>query len=94
MHNPHLGVSTTVTVDGFDPKSVKKTIPAGAAAYVSSVTVNGVASVTGRCFIDFYDTFKKGGNITFTVTSDVDEVDSCEGQLPDSLSTGGWAAAR
>ncbi|KZV95053.1 glycoside hydrolase family 92 protein [Exidia glandulosa HHB12029] len=94
VHNPHLGVSTTVTVDGFDPASVKRNIPDGAAAYVANVTVNGVPSVTGRCFIDFFDTFKKGGNITITVTSNMDEADSCEGSLPDSLSTGGWASAR
>jgi hypothetical protein len=56
IHNTYLGVSTTVTVDGYDSTSVgapNGEIPKGASAYVKSVTVNGVKTKT-RCFIDFY----------------------------------------
>jgi Glycosyl hydrolase family 92 catalytic domain len=93
IHNTDLNRSTTVTVEGFDPKSLKPTIPAGASAYVKSVIINGTPAES-RCHLDFYDTFRVGGNITIVLTSNKTEVDSCGGSLPDSLSTGGWAAAR
>lgn len=40
VHNRYLNTSTTVTVEGFDARSVQETIPRGAAAYVQSVRVN------------------------------------------------------
>ena len=93
IHNSFLNSVTNVTVAGFDPTSVQKTIPAGAAAYVARVTVNGNATAS-RCHFDFYDTFRLGGNITIEVTSDKASVADCGGTLPDSLSTGGWGSAR
>jgi hypothetical protein len=92
IHNPYLGVSTTVTVVNFDPESVQEVIPEGASAYVESVTVNGEPSP--RCHFDFYDTFKKGGEIVITLTANKTEVDDCQGTLPDSLSTGGFSTVR
>ncbi|GJJ06144.1 hypothetical protein Clacol_000333 [Clathrus columnatus] len=93
IHNTELGTSTTVTVEGFDPSSVAPTIPKGASAYVKSVFINGAASAS-NCHIDFYDTFRVGGNITIQLTSNKSEANDCGGSLPDSLSTGGWANAR
>lgn len=93
VHNSFLNISTTVTVDGFDSRSVQQTIPKKAAAYVKSVTINGQPALS-RCHFDFYDVFKTGGNVTIAVTSDADSVDDCGGSLPESLSTGGFAVAR
>lgn len=93
IHNTGLNTSTTVTVEGFDPKSLNSTIPAGASAYVKSVVINGTPSES-TCHLDFYNTFRVGGNITIELTSNKTEVNSCGGSLPDSLSTGGWATAR
>ncbi|KAJ7646924.1 glycoside hydrolase family 92 protein [Roridomyces roridus] len=92
IHNSYLDVSTTVTTVGFNSKSVQKTIPAGVAAYVANVTVNGVAS--GRCHFDFFDVFRVGGNVTIELTADKDEANDCLGNVPESLSTGGFSAAR
>ncbi|KAF9482237.1 glycoside hydrolase family 92 protein [Pholiota conissans] len=93
IHNSFLNVSTTVTTVNFDPKSVQKTIPKGTAAYVKSVTVNGAAA-SSRCHVDFYDTFRVGGDIVITLTSDRTEADSCLGSVPESISAGGFAQAR
>ncbi|KAJ7745436.1 glycoside hydrolase family 92 protein [Mycena maculata] len=92
IHNSYLNVSTTVTTVNFDPKSVQQTIPKGAAAYVANVTFNG--EPVGRCHLDFYDVFRVGGNLTITVTADKTAADDCLGDLPESLSTGGFATAR
>ncbi|KAF5338528.1 hypothetical protein D9611_013248 [Ephemerocybe angulata] len=92
IHNPYLGVSTTVTVKNFDVKSLQEVIPEGTSAYVESVTVNGEPSP--RCYFDFYDTFKKGGDIVITLTADKAAADDCQGSLPDSLSTGGFSIVR
>ncbi len=93
IHNTYLNVSTTVTTKGFDPDSVRKTIPAGAAAYVKSFTVNGVEQ-KNRCHFDFYDVFRVGGEVVIEVTADKESVDDCGAELPESISTGGFAAAR
>ncbi|KAI0072512.1 glycoside hydrolase family 92 protein [Panus rudis PR-1116 ss-1] len=93
IHNNFLNISTTVTAANFDARSVKKNIPEGVAAYVKSVTINGKPSAS-RCHFDFYDTFRVGGNITIELVPDGESVDSCEGGLPESLSTGGWASTR
>lgn len=77
----------------FDARSVQKTIPKGAAAYVKSVTVNGL-QMQSRCHFDFYDTFRVGGNIELDLVADANSVDSCGSTLPESLSTGGWATVR
>ncbi|PFH46186.1 glycoside hydrolase family 92 protein [Amanita thiersii Skay4041] len=92
IHNTFLNVSTTVTTVNYDPKSVRKVIPPGTAAYVESVTVNGKNS--SRCHFDFYDVFRVGGDVVITLTADKERVDSCEGSLPESISTGGFASAR
>ena len=93
IHNSYLNVSTTVTVNGFDARSVQKTIPKGARAYVKSVTFNGVVS-PNRCHFDFYDVFRVGGDLVIEVTADKTSVDSCGQGLPESVSTGGFAVAR
>ena len=93
IHNTFLNTSTTVTVTNFDARSVQKKIPSGAAAYVKSVTINGKAAPS-RCHFDFYDTFRIGGEIIIEVTADKNSVDSCAGELPESLSTGGFTTAR
>lgn len=82
-----------MTTKGFDPKSVQKTIPTGAAAYVKSVTINGVES-PNRCHFDFYDVFRVGGEVVIEVTADKDSVDNCGAGLPESISTGGFATTR
>ncbi|KAL5528179.1 hypothetical protein ACEPAF_7315 [Sanghuangporus sanghuang] len=93
IHNTFLNTSTTVTVHNFDQRSVQQTIPRNAAAYVQNVTVNGVPTAS-RCHFDFYDTFRLGGEIEITLTSEKDEVDDCAGSVPESLSTGGFASVR
>lgn len=93
IHNSYLNVSTTVTTKGFDPQSVQKKIPKNAAAYVKSVTINGVVQ-SSRCHFDFYDVFRVGGDVVIEVTSDKDSVDNCGASVPESLSTGGFATVR
>jgi len=93
IHNSFLNVSTTVTTINFDPKSVQKTIPKGTAAYVKSVTINGVPSAS-RCHLDFYDAFRLGGEVVITLTSDKTEANDCLGSLPESVSTGGFSKPR
>ena len=93
VHNPYLNVSTTVTVDGFDPRSVNATVPGGAAAYVQSVRVNNVTQAS-LCHFDFYDTFRVGADIVITVTADRAAANSCGASVPQSVSTGGFAMTR
>ncbi|KAI0267212.1 glycoside hydrolase family 92 protein [Russula aff. rugulosa BPL654] len=99
VHNRYLNISTTVTVKGFDARSLQETIPPGAAAYVQSVSVttsNGDVTMqnASRCNFDFYDTFRVGADILITVTADRDAANSCGVSLPQSISTGGFAKAR
>lgn len=89
IHNEYLGISTTFTVKNFDPRSVQQTIPPGVAAYVKSVTINGVEALS-RCHFDFYDVFRVGGEVVIEVTADKDAVNDCGASLPFSLSTGGF----
>ncbi|KAH7913252.1 glycoside hydrolase family 92 protein [Hygrophoropsis aurantiaca] len=93
IHNSYLNVSTTVTVNNYDARSVAYPIPQGVPAYVKSVTINGQRAAS-RCYFDFYDTFRVGGEIVLELTSDKDEANSCAGSVPESLSTGGFAKAR
>ena len=93
IHNSFLNTSTTVTTVNFDPQSVQKTIPAGTAAYVKNVTINGVPSVS-RCHLDFYDAFRLGGEVVITLTANKTEANDCLGGLPESISTGGFSKAR
>ncbi|KAF7376507.1 Glycoside hydrolase family 92 protein [Mycena sanguinolenta] len=93
IHNSYLNVSTTVTTVGYDKRSIQKTIPAGTAAYVANVTINGVPAAS-RCHFDFYDVFRVGGNVTIELTADKTAADDCLGGLPESVSTGGFASAR
>jgi hypothetical protein len=92
IHNSFLNISTTVTALNYDHKSVQKTIPAGVAAYVKSVTINGQLSPS-NCHFNFYDTFRVGGDIVIELTSNK-ALATCNGTLPDSLSTGGFSSAR
>ena len=64
-----------------------------AAAYVKSVTINGVAS-PNRCHFDFYDVFRVGGEVVIEVTADRDAANDCGAGLPESVSTGGFASTR
>ncbi|KIJ68131.1 glycoside hydrolase family 92 protein [Hydnomerulius pinastri MD-312] len=93
IHNSYLNASTTVTVKNYDPKSVAYPIPKGVAAYVKSVSINGKPAAS-RCYVDFYDTFRVGGEIEIELTADKNEANSCGGPVPESLSTGGFAQAR
>ncbi|KAH8107955.1 glycoside hydrolase family 92 protein [Cristinia sonorae] len=93
IHNSFLNSSTTVTAKNFDPRSVKKKIPEGVAAYVKKVTING-KKAESRCHFDFYDTFRLGGDVEIELVPDGESVDSCDGSLPESLSTGGWLTTR
>lgn len=93
IHNSFLGVSTTVSVVNYDPKSIQKTIPPGTAAYVQNVTINGQPSAS-RCHFDFYDTFRLGGEIVITLTANKTEADDCLGLVPESISTGGFESSR
>jgi hypothetical protein len=99
VHNRYLNSSTTVTVEGFDVRSLQETIPPGAAAYVQSVSVttsNGDVTTqnASRCNFDFYDAFRVGADIVITVTADRDAANNCGVSLPQSISTGGFAKAR
>jgi len=58
-------------------------------AYMKSVTINGKHS-TSRCHFDFYNVFRLGGDIVITLAMDKTAVDSCEGGVPESLSTEGF----
>ncbi|KAF8893524.1 glycoside hydrolase family 92 protein [Infundibulicybe gibba] len=57
-----------------------------------SVTINGKPSP--RCHFDFYDVFRVGGEVVITLTADKSAADDCLGAIPESISTGGFAAAR
>ncbi|KAL5507032.1 hypothetical protein ACEPAH_6488 [Sanghuangporus vaninii] len=93
IYNSFMNSSTTVTVHNFDAQSIQREIPSGVAAYVQNVTINGVPTAS-RCHFDFYDTFRLGGEIEITLTSEKDDVDDCAGSVPDSLSAGGFAVIR
>ena len=96
VHNQYLNTSTTVTVKGFDARSVQETIPRGAVAYVQSVHVNGAAnnSDASQCHFDFYNTFRVGANIVITVTADRNTANSCGVSIPQSISIGGFMMVR
>jgi Glycosyl hydrolase family 92 len=93
IHNTYLNTSTTVTTLNYDARSVQKTIPAGASAYVKSVTINGKVSPS-RCHFDFYDVFRLGGQVIIELTSDKASVDDCGASVPESISTGGFSSPR
>ena len=105
VHNRYLNTSTTVTVEGFDARSVQETVPHGAAAYVQSVRVDVPANnsnstiamqqnASSRCHFDFYDTFRVGADIVITVTADRNAANNCGASIPQSISTGGFAMVR
>jgi hypothetical protein len=99
VHNRYMNTSTTVTVEGFDSRSLQETIPRGAAAYVQSVRVstsndNVSTENASRCYFDFYDTFRVGADIVITVTADRNAANSCGASVPQSISAGGFAIAR
>ena len=60
---------------------------------MKSVTINEKHS-TSRCHSDFYDVFRLGSDIVITLTTDKTAVDSYEGGVPESLSTGGFMTAK
>ncbi|KIK69222.1 glycoside hydrolase family 92 protein [Collybiopsis luxurians FD-317 M1] len=93
IHNTYLNTSTTITTLGFDPKSIQAKIPNGAAAYVKNVTLNGVELAT-KCHFDFYDVFRKGGEVVIEVTANMNEGNDCGSAVPESLSSGGFATVR
>ncbi|KAH6906323.1 glycosyl hydrolase [Coprinopsis sp. MPI-PUGE-AT-0042] len=71
--------------------TANSTLDSSPAGNATAASTQGLGS---RCHLDFYDTFRLGGEIVITLTDDAGEVDSCAGTLPDSLSTGGWGEAR
>ncbi|EGG07512.1 family 92 glycoside hydrolase, partial [Melampsora larici-populina 98AG31] len=89
LHNRYLNVATTVRVTGFDKRSLVYPIPKGVSAYVKDVRFNGNGTLS-RCFIDFHKVFTVGGDLEIILTADQKEAQSCNGHLPDSLSTGGF----
>ncbi|OJA12651.1 hypothetical protein AZE42_08696 [Rhizopogon vesiculosus] len=91
IHNTYLKTNTTVTVTNYSAESVAYPIPNGVPAYVKSVTINGLPAKS-RCYVDFYDTFRVGGTIEIVVTDE--KTYDCGGNVPESLSTGGFASAR
>ncbi|KAG1821259.1 glycoside hydrolase family 92 protein [Suillus variegatus] len=91
IHNAYLNTSTTVTVTNYSAASVAYPIPDGVPAYVKNVTINGVPAKS-RCYVDFYDTFRVGGEIEIVVTED--KTYDCGGPVPESLSMEGFARAR
>lgn len=58
---------------------------------MKDVIINGLPAKS-RCYIDFYDTFRVGGEIEIVVTDD--KTYDCGGSVPESLSAGGFASAR
>ncbi|CEH15790.1 MYOSIN-BINDING PROTEIN-RELATED [Ceraceosorus bombacis] len=94
--NELLG-NALITVDGFDPASLKKKIPQGSRAYVESVTIDGKVQ-SSRCKIMFQDIFPERGdgkttNVVIKVTADRAAANNCgknASDLPSSLSTGGF----
>ncbi|KAG1871275.1 glycoside hydrolase family 92 protein [Suillus subalutaceus] len=78
IHNTYLNTSTTVTVTNYSSASVAYPIPN--------------VPAKSRCYIDFYDTFRVGGEIEIVVTED--KTYDCGGHVPESLSMGGFASAR
>lgn len=93
IHNPFLKTSTTFTVKNFSPLSDQKVVPAGVPVYVKSVTINGKPAKS-RCWVDFYDVVRVGGNVDIEVTADRAQAEGCGGVPPDSVSKGGFAQAR
>ena len=93
IHNSYMNASTTVTVKNYDVKSVQKTIPVGASAYVKNVIINGKPTAS-RCHFDFYDTFRLGGEIVIELTAVKALADNCAGSVPESISTGGFSTVR
>ncbi|MBW0482570.1 hypothetical protein O181_022285 [Austropuccinia psidii MF-1] len=89
IHNPFLGISTTVKTTHFSKASLKHPIPAGTPAYVREVQWNG-KKLASRCFLDFRQVFRVGGELEIILTADKNEAEGCDGPLPDSVSTGGF----
>ncbi|KAE8215972.1 hypothetical protein CF327_g817 [Tilletia walkeri] len=96
IKNPLLG-NVHIVADGFDPASIGETIPKGVKAYVQTITING-KPYSSRCRISWSDLFPgapgKTTEMVMTLTADADAVNNCgtggAGDLPFSLSTGGW----
>lgn len=90
-----------VVANGFDAASVARTFPNGTRAFVRSVSLNGVPQ-SSRCRVSFADLFPgPGANTTLELEMTADEAaaNSCgdgddDGDLPSSLSTGGFAGGR
>jgi putative alpha-1,2-mannosidase len=93
IHNSYMNASTTVTVKNYDVKSVQKNIPVGASGYVKNVTINGKPAAS-RCYFDFYDTFRLGGEVVIELTADKASADDCAGSVPESISNGGFSTVR
>ncbi|KAK0440865.1 glycosyl hydrolase family 92-domain-containing protein [Desarmillaria tabescens] len=75
FHNPFLNSTTTIVSKGF-----------GSGIYVKSVTVNG-KPYKSTCFLD-WDVFTTTSTVVLELTDDLEV--SCGGELPPSLSSGGY----
>ncbi|KAK0209677.1 glycosyl hydrolase family 92-domain-containing protein [Armillaria fumosa] len=75
FHNPFLNSTTTIVSRGF-----------GSGIYVKSVTINGRPQKS-TCFLD-WDVFTTSSTVILELTDDVEV--NCGGELPPSLSSGGY----
>ena len=82
IHNPYLGISTTVRVLNFDGRSLTGTypLPEDTRAYVANATFNGVP-LNSTCHLDFH-VFRKGGELVLGMTTadGYDNKGGCRGQ--------------
>ncbi|CDR88300.1 uncharacterized protein SPSC_04127 [Sporisorium scitamineum] len=93
INNPVLG-KTTVTVTGYDERSIGETIPKGVKAYVEQVLIDGKPH-SSRCRMSFDDLFPgvAGAERKVEIVLTDREVDGCgdsPADDPASLSTGGF----
>ncbi|SPO20580.1 uncharacterized protein UTRI_00056 [Ustilago trichophora] len=93
INNPVLG-KATVTVRGYDEKSIGEKVPEGVKAYVDQVLIDGKPH-SSKCRMSFDDLFPgtPGAERKVEIVLTDREVDGCGAgpqDLPASLSTGGF----
>ncbi|SNX81309.1 uncharacterized protein MEPE_00014 [Melanopsichium pennsylvanicum] len=93
INNPVLG-KATVTVTGYDEKSIGKTVPRGVKAYVGQINLDGKKH-SSKCRMSFDDLFPgtPGGERKVEIVLTEKQLDGCgdgDGDAPASLSTGGF----
>ena len=85
INNNFFGTKTTITVKGFDQRSLAIRPPDDARIYVKGVTINGKKH-SSICWVSFEDV-TGGGHIEIEVDSDAVAAAErgCGGSRPDSL---------